>query len=97
MKQFDIIVIGSGAGGKVTRTAARLGYKVEVIESIADALSNEEFIGYLKGNIMKYLLRAGKKRGSAATEDMGKATWYISRLQRRLFTIEHENRKSKDR
>ncbi len=71
--------------------------KVEVIESIADALSNEEFIGYLKGNIMKYLLRAGKKRGSAATEDMGKATWYISRLQRRLFTIEHENRKSKDR
>ena len=71
--------------------------KVEVIESIADALSNEEFIGYLKANIMKYLLRAGKKRGSAATEDMGKATWYISRLQRRLFTIEHENRKSKDR
>ena len=71
--------------------------KVEVIESIADALSNEEFIGYLKGNIMKYLLRAGKKRGSAATEDMGKATWYINRLHRRLFTIEHENNIKKNK
>ena len=69
---------------------------IETIDAIK-AMTDTGFEYYLQGNIMKYLLRAGKKRGSAATEDMGKATWYISRLQRRLFTIEHENRKSKDR
>ena len=29
---FDVIVIGSGGGSKITRPAANLGYKVAVIE-----------------------------------------------------------------
>jgi len=68
--------------------------KEEVIEIIDKSLSDQEYVGYLKGNILKYLLRAGKKKGSAATEDMGKATWYINRLHRRLFTIEQEQKKN---
>jgi len=68
--------------------------KEEVIEIIDKSLSDQEYIGYLKGNILKYLLRAGKKKGTAATEDMGKATWYINRLHRRLFTIEQEQKKN---
>lgn len=32
MKSYDIIVIGSGGGAKITSPAARLGYKVAVIE-----------------------------------------------------------------
>lgn len=32
MKQFDIIVIGSGGGSKICRPAANLGYKVAMIE-----------------------------------------------------------------
>ena len=71
--------------------------KEEVIEIIDKSLSDQEYVGYLKGNILKYLLRAGKKKGTAATEDMGKATWYINRLHRRLFTIEHENNIKKNK
>ena len=71
--------------------------KEEVIEIIDKSLSDQEYVGYLKGNILKYLLRAGKKKGTAATEDMGKATWYINRLHRRLFIIEHENNIKKNK
>ena len=68
--------------------------KEEVIDINDKSLSDQQYIVYLKGNILKYLLRAGKKQGSAATEDMGKATWYINRLTRRLFTIEQEQKKN---
>ena len=71
--------------------------KEEVIDIIDKSLSDQEYIGYLKGNILKYLLRAGKKQVSSATEDMGKATWYINILHRRLFTIEHENNIKKNK
>ncbi len=35
MKKFDIIVIGSGGGSKLTRPVARLGYSVAIIEKDA--------------------------------------------------------------
>ena len=35
MKKYDVIVIGSGGGGKITSPAARLGLKVAVIEKDA--------------------------------------------------------------
>ena len=35
MKAFDIIVIGSGGGSKITRPAAKLGYSVAIIEKDA--------------------------------------------------------------
>lgn len=31
------------------------------------------------GNAVKYISRAGKKPGAAATEDLQKAAWYIAR------------------
>ena len=40
-------------------------------------LSEEEFIGYLKGNILKYSLRQGRKEGS---DDTGKALHYAQKL-----------------
>jgi len=41
-------------------------------------LTREEFIGYLKGNIIKYSLRAGRKDGS---DDAGKARHYMMKLK----------------
>jgi hypothetical protein len=41
-------------------------------------LTKEEFIGFLKGNIIKYSLRAGRKVGS---DDAGKASHYIMKLK----------------
>ena len=40
-------------------------------------LTPEEFVGFLKGNIIKYSLRAGRKDGS---DDAGKAKHYMQKL-----------------
>jgi len=41
-------------------------------------LTQEEFIGFLKGNIIKYSMRAGRK--GAKQEDIDKARHYIEKL-----------------
>ena len=41
-------------------------------------LTPEEFQGFLKGNIIKYSLRAGRKDG---TDDAGKARHYAQKLK----------------
>ncbi len=41
-------------------------------------LSHDEFVGFLKGNIIKYSLRAGRKDGS---DDAGKAKHYLQKLK----------------
>jgi len=41
-------------------------------------LTGEEFKGFLKGNIIKYSLRAGRKDGS---DDAGKAKHYMQKLK----------------
>ena len=41
-------------------------------------LTREEFIGFLKGNVIKYSLRAGRKEGS---DDKGKAEHYMQKLK----------------
>ena len=46
-----------------------------VMESV---LTREEFQGFLKGNIIKYSLRAGRKDGS---DDAGKAKHYMMKLK----------------
>ena len=41
-------------------------------------LTHEEFVGFLKGNAIKYAMRQGKKDGS---NDTGKARHYIQKLK----------------
>ena len=41
-------------------------------------LTVEEFRGFLKGNIIKYSMRAGRKEGS---DDAGKAKHYMQKLK----------------
>lgn len=53
------------------------GNGIECIEAIEASMSMEEFKGFLKGNIQKYVWRYDKKRGS---EDLKKARWYLDRL-----------------
>lgn len=50
----------------------------EVIKVLDVWLSPDEMRGFLKGNIIKYLARAGKK--GAASDDAGKAAWYARYL-----------------
>ena len=50
----------------------------EVIKCLEAWFSQEEFTGFLKGNCIKYLARAGKK-GFTST-DLEKARWYLDHL-----------------
>lgn len=49
------------------------------MDVIQSALSPEEFKGFLKGNCLKYRLRAGKK--DKLQQDIDKANWYENKLR----------------
>ncbi len=61
----------------VNRPAHYRQGSVECIEAIESSMSREEFQGYLKGNIEKYVWRYRYKNG---VQDLAKARWYIDRL-----------------
>ena len=46
---------------------------VEAIDILEKVLTPEEFWGYLKGNVLKYRFRAGKKPNQPAARDLKKA------------------------
>jgi hypothetical protein len=50
---------------------------IEAIEYIKDFLTDDEYVGYLRGNIAKYMHRFRYKNG---VEDLRKAEWYLKRL-----------------
>jgi hypothetical protein len=54
------------------------GYRgVTCIEAIRNALTEDEFRGFLWGNVLKYMWRWPKKAGKI---DLKKAKWLIERL-----------------
>ncbi len=50
---------------------------IECIEAIEAQLTPEEYRGYIKGNVAKYVWREKHKGGN---ESLRKAQWYLSRL-----------------
>lgn len=50
---------------------------IECVEAIKASMSDLEFQGYLKGNVLKYMWRFRHKKG---IEDLQKAEWYNKRL-----------------
>ena len=51
--------------------------KIEVIKNMEDQLTPEEYRGYIKGQVIKYITRERHKNG---LEDLEKAYWYLGRL-----------------
>ena len=51
---------------------------IEAIDAIRASMSDDEFLGYLKGNILKYVWRY-RYKGKADT-DLAKARWYLEKL-----------------
>ena len=51
---------------------------IEAIEAISASMDSEQYFGYLKGNVMKYLWRYDYK--DKPVEDLRKADWYLNRL-----------------
>jgi nicotinic acid phosphoribosyltransferase len=52
--------------------------KKETIDVIRDCMESDEYHGYLKGNVLKYVSRY-KFKGEPL-EDLQKASWYLNRL-----------------
>lgn len=83
MSEMHITMLDAGANGVRADDMQVSGshYKEmpmqpwHVMEAV---LTPEEFKGFLKGNIIKYSLRAGRKDG---TDDAGKARHYAQKLQ----------------
>ncbi len=50
---------------------------IECIDYMKEVLSAAEYIGYLRGNMAKYLHRWRYKNG---IEDLKKARWYLNKL-----------------
>lgn len=50
---------------------------IECIDAIQAMSSPDEFVGFLKGNIIKYVWRYKNKSG---VEDLEKAQWYLNKL-----------------
>ena len=54
---------------------------IECIDAIEAMLTHEEFVGYLRGNSLKYRWRFRYKNG---IQDLEKAEWYENRLLEEL-------------
>ncbi len=52
-------------------------YRLEMIDNMQNSMTHDEFIGWLKGNIMKYISRFQDKNGLT---DLNKAQWYLNKL-----------------
>lgn len=50
---------------------------IETIEYLKAKLTPEEYRGFLKGNVLKYVSREAEKNG---LEDLKKAKWYLDKL-----------------
>ena len=55
--------------------------QIEVIAIQEAQLSPEEYRGYIKGQVIKYITRERHKNG---LEDLKKARWYLDRLIKKL-------------
>lgn len=51
--------------------------KIQPIRYMHETLTKEEFIGFLRGNVIKYVSRSDKKNG---IEDLKKAVVYLNWL-----------------
>ena len=63
---------------KVNSPSHYLKGRKETIDVIQDGMTDYEYHGYLKGNVLKYVSRY-KFKGEPL-EDLKKAQWYLNRL-----------------
>ena len=53
---------------------------IETIDLIRNSMESEEYRGYLKGNVFKYVSRYRYKEKENPLKDLLKAEWYLSKL-----------------
>lgn len=70
----------SKSTSKVNHPSHYNSVKKETIKILDDYLTDEEYDGFLKGNVLKYIHRYKFKNG---IEDLNKAKWYLEELIRK--------------
>ena len=79
LKQFNIILLGGNMVEDNVNSPSHYKYgKKETIDVIQDCMTDDEYHGYLKGNVLKYVSRY-KFKGEPL-QDLEKAQWYLNRL-----------------
>lgn len=68
---------GKGLFDPVNKPQHYADRKYEVIDVIQDSMSQTEFKGFLRGNVLKYVMRYDKKGG---VQDLEKGEFYLKRL-----------------
>lgn len=66
-----------GEFDNVNRPSHYASGDIECIDAIRAQMSKEEYQGYLRGNVVKYMWRWRDKGG---VESLRKAKWYLERL-----------------
>lgn len=54
---------------------------MQPLEAMRSILTYKEYTGFLKGNIIKYCMRAGRKQDEEASKDYAKAKRYAEILK----------------
>ena len=62
---------------------------IQFIHAAESVLSHDEFLGFLRGNILKYVWRCEKKQD--ALKDMQKAHWYMCRYMDYVIRVEGDD------
>jgi len=73
---------------EVSRPAHYNRSGIEAIKAIEASMSEVEFLGYLKGNILKYLWRYGYKDNPK--KDIAKARWYLDLLYNQIVDLDQK-------
>tara|TARA_R110000744_G_C19217387_1_gene546723 strand:- start:71 stop:292 length:222 start_codon:yes stop_codon:yes gene_type:complete len=55
---------------------------IEAIDLIEMSMTKDEFQGYLKGNVLKYVIRY--KHKGQPKQDIAKGLWYLKRLEEKI-------------
>ena len=43
-------------------------------------IGTDEYVGFCKGNVLKYIVRCGNKEGNSSLSDLEKALFYLNKL-----------------
>lgn len=67
---------------------------IDAHDVMLEFFSNSELKGFYKGNVIKYLIRAGRKLDNSELEDLGKAIDYLEKLYRLVEKEDKEENKN---
>lgn len=77
LETIELASADQPAADNVNRPAHYTAGGIETIDYMRAKMSDDEFAGYCRGNVIKYISRAPQKNG---VEDYRKAAWYLNRL-----------------